>query len=69
MHLRGWSALQIDITVLFFWTVLKAAAFGVGVTMSSAGVNVINRVMTFNATTNDISGNVDVRFGTFSGGP
>ena len=42
-HFLGWLALRIEITFLGPWTVLEAAAVGVGVTMSSTGFAVVNR--------------------------
>ena len=66
IHLCGWSALQIEITFLLPWTVLKAAAVGVGVTMFGTGGDVVNRGKTSNPITDDISGNIDVRVGTGS---
>ena len=42
-HTIGGPALRIEITFLGPWTVLEAAAVGVGVTMSSTGFAVANR--------------------------
>ena len=56
-----WSALGIEITPLCCdYTVLKAAALGVGVTMCSAGLDIVNRGETFNPRTMYISGYIDV---------
>ena len=67
IHLSRWSALWIDITHMSPWTVLEAAAVGVGVTMSGAGGDVVNPGNTSYPTTDHVSGNIDVREGTESG--
>ena len=69
MHISGWSAFRIEMTYLGTWTVLKAAAVGVGVTMSSTGGHVLNQAETNNPITENISGSIDVREGTVSDRP
>ena len=69
VYRNGWLALCIEITKHFLWTVLKAAAVGVGVTMSSTGGHVLNQAETNNPITENISGSIDVREGTVSDRP
>ena len=74
-HTIGRPALRIEITFLGPWTVLEAAAVGVGVTMSRAGGDVVNPGNTSYPTTRNVSGNIlcrcyiDVRVWTKSDGP
>ena len=56
-------------TSLGTWTVLKAAAVGVGVTMSSTGGHVWLTDKTDNPITGNISGSIDIREGTLSDRP
>ena len=70
MYLSGWLALCIEITILFAWAVLKAAAVGIGGTMSSTGGDVLNGENPIaNPITGNISASIDVREGTVSSRP
>ena len=62
VYRNGWLALCIEITKHFLWTVLKAAAVGSIVTMSSAVVNVRDGNILFNPCARNIASHFDVRF-------
>ena len=62
VHRTGWLALCVEITISFLWTELKAAAVDGVVTISGAGVHVVDGDNLFDPCARNIPGHFDVWF-------